>query len=115
MTINKNDGQAAKSAGSNGANGNVKKNGTETSLTLPAVHRLVTEEKFPASPESQAANSSLEDLLREMLAALGEDPDRDGLKDTPQRVRRSLSFLTDGYTKNVYDVLGDAVFEETYD
>ncbi|OJV99926.1 MAG: GTP cyclohydrolase I FolE [Chloroflexi bacterium 54-19] len=50
-----------------------------------------------------------------MLTSLGEDPTRDGLKDTPQRVRRSLSFLTDGYTKNVQDVLGEAIFEESYD
>jgi GTP cyclohydrolase I len=82
---------------------------------MPEFDRLITEEKQPANPESQAANAELESIISRMLTSLGEDPDRDGLKDTPQRVRRSLSFLTDGYTKNVQDVLGDAIFEENYD
>jgi GTP cyclohydrolase IA len=85
------------------------------SLILSNLHRLVTEEKRPGEPESQAANDQLEGLLREVLVSLGEDPTRPGLKDTPQRVRRSLAFLTDGYTKNVHEVLGEAVFEEDYD
>jgi GTP cyclohydrolase I len=49
------------------------------------------------------------------LAALGEDPDRAGLADTPRRVQESLQFLTDGYKVDPADVLGDALFEETYD
>ena len=85
------------------------------SLLMPQFDRLVTEEKQPANPESQAANAEFESLIGQMLTSLGEDPARDGLKDTPQRVRRSLSFLTDGYTKNVQDVLGEAIFEESYD
>jgi GTP cyclohydrolase I len=85
------------------------------SLILSNLHRLVTEEKLPGEPESQAANDRLEGLLREVLVSLGEDPTRPGLRDTPQRVRRSLAFLTDGYTKNLHDVLGEAVFEEDYD
>jgi GTP cyclohydrolase I len=82
---------------------------------MPEFDRLITEEKQPANPESQNANAELESLISQMLTSLGEDPARDGLKDTPQRVRRSLSFLTDGYTKNVQDVLGEAIFEENYD
>ena len=78
-------------------------------------HRDITEEKEATTPEGQAANTHMEDLLRGMLSSLGEQPDRDGIKDTPSRVRRSLAFLTDGYSKNVYDVLGSAVFEEDYD
>lgn len=121
MPVHKNDGQAEKLAASikavtngNGTNGKKPENG-DGLLALPDFHRLVTEEKNPSDPQSQAANSTMEDLLREMLTALGEAPARPGLKDTPQRVRRSLAFLTDGYTKNVHDVLGDAVFEENYD
>jgi GTP cyclohydrolase IA len=49
------------------------------------------------------------------LQVLGEDPERDGLLDTPRRVQQSLQFLTDGYTTNLADVVGDALFEETYD
>lgn len=50
-----------------------------------------------------------------LLEAVGEDPSRDGLLKTPQRVWDSLSFLTDGYSKDLEDVIGDAVFEEQYD
>jgi GTP cyclohydrolase IA len=58
---------------------------------------------------------SLQQLARLTLAALGEDPERDGLADTPRRVQESLQFLTDGYKADPVDVLGDALFEETYD
>ena len=85
------------------------------SLLVPDFHRLITEEKVADTAESQAANEQLEGMLTDMLTALGEDPERDGLKSTPQRVRRSLAFLTDGYGKDVYDVLGSAIFEESYD
>ncbi|MDB5081476.1 MAG: cyclohydrolase [Chloroflexi bacterium] len=99
-----------------GSNGTGNKNAeAREGLILPNFHRLVTEEKNPVDPEIQAANTNLEGLLQEVLTSLGEDPARPGLKDTPKRVRRSLAFLTDGYTKNVQDVLGDAVFEEDYD
>jgi GTP cyclohydrolase IA len=78
-------------------------------------HRLITTEKETADPESQAANLKMEGLIREMLAALGEQPEREGLADTPRRVRSSMAFLTDGYTKDVREVLGNAIFEESYD
>jgi GTP cyclohydrolase I len=51
-------------------------------------------------------------LVRELLTELGEDPSREGLAGTPDRVWASLSFLTDGYGKDVADVVGDAIFEE---
>lgn len=56
-----------------------------------------------------------EQLVRQLLDELGEDPSRDGLVATPSRVWKSLSFLTDGYSQDVADVVGDAVFEEQYD
>ena len=49
-----------------------------------------------------------------MLAALGEDPAREGLVKTPERVESSLRFLTQGYHMSVADAIGDAVFEETH-
>ena len=48
------------------------------------------------------------DKIREVLAALGEDPDREGLLKTPERVEASLRFLTQGYGQTVEDVIGDA-------
>jgi len=52
--------------------------------------------------------------VRELLLAMGEDPERDGLKKTPQRVDASLRTLTRGYGMSVKDVIGDAMFEETH-
>jgi GTP cyclohydrolase I len=52
--------------------------------------------------------------IREIIAALGEDPDREGLLKTPDRVEASLRFLTQGYCMTVEQVIGDAVFEESH-
>ena len=52
--------------------------------------------------------------IREVLAALGEDPARGGLAKTPERVESSLRFLTQGYHQSVADAIGEAVFEETH-
>ena len=54
------------------------------------------------------------DKVREMLAALGENPGREGLLKTPERVEKSLRFLTQGYGMTVEEVIGDAVFEEEH-
>ena len=53
-------------------------------------------------------------LVRDMLAALGEDADREGLLKTPERVEKSLRWLTQGYGQSVYDAVGDAIFEESH-
>jgi GTP cyclohydrolase IA len=54
------------------------------------------------------------DKVRAILAALGEDPGREGLLKTPERVESSLRWLTQGYRMTVEDAVGDAVFEETH-
>jgi GTP cyclohydrolase I len=58
---------------------------------------------------------ALQRLTRMTLAAIGEDVERDGLLDTPRRVQQSLDFLTNGYNVDPAEVVGDALFEETYD
>jgi GTP cyclohydrolase I len=60
-------------------------------------------------------SASLEDLMREVLVRLGEDPTRDGLQRTPERVDRSLHFLTRGYQEEPEKLLRDALFDVTYD
>jgi GTP cyclohydrolase I len=56
----------------------------------------------------------MQDLIRQLIVELGEDPDRDGLLKTPTRVERALTFLTSGYRANVDDVLNDALFSVDY-
>jgi GTP cyclohydrolase I len=54
-------------------------------------------------------------LVSSLLSELGEDPSREGLVDTPERVAESLRHLTEGYGIDVADAVGDALFEQTYD
>jgi GTP cyclohydrolase IA len=56
----------------------------------------------------------MQDLIRQLLADLGEDPAREGLLDTPKRVEKSLKFLTSGYTADVDSVLNNALFSVDY-
>jgi GTP cyclohydrolase I len=65
--------------------------------------------------EAPARNLEFEDVVRRMLELLGEDPDREGLLRTPQRVANSLTWLTRGYETDVSDVVGSAVFEECHE
>lgn len=51
------------------------------------------------------------ELIRELLIEIGEDPDREGLCDTPQRVARALDDLTAGYRKSVEEEINGAIFE----
>jgi GTP cyclohydrolase I len=56
-----------------------------------------------------------QELVREMLEQLGEDPKREGLAGTPARVEASLRWLTRGYQMSLQDVIGDAIFEEKHE
>jgi GTP cyclohydrolase IA len=58
---------------------------------------------------------STQELYRELLIRIGEDPTRDGLLHTPERMEKSMKFLTRGYTMNVTDVLHGALFDVDYD
>ncbi len=57
----------------------------------------------------------MENLIRELLENIGEDPNREGLLKTPSRVSKSLKFLTKGYNESVEEVLNGAVFTEKFD
>jgi len=54
-------------------------------------------------------------LVERLLRELGEDPNREGLVDTPDRVARSLRHLTEGYGMEAADAIGDALFDQDYD
>ena len=54
-------------------------------------------------------------LVRDILAGVGEDPDREGLQKTPERVEKALKFLTRGYEQDTCEILNAALFTVTYD
>jgi GTP cyclohydrolase I len=56
----------------------------------------------------------MQDIIRQLLAGLGEDPSREGLVDTPRRLERSLRFLTSGYHTDVDAMLNNALFTVDY-
>ena len=65
-----------------------------------------TEAKAPVSDED------MQQAVRTLLLGLGEDPDREGLRDTPKRVVKALKYLTSGYHQSLDDLLNGAVFHE---
>jgi GTP cyclohydrolase I len=60
-------------------------------------------------------SATFEDLVREMLVRLGEDPEREGLLRTPARVHKAFEFLTRGYNEDPEALLKNALFTVTYD
>lgn len=61
------------------------------------------------------SNVSTEDMYRELIGRLGEDVSRDGLQRTPERVKRSMEFLTKGYEEDPGKILRGALFDVDYD
>jgi len=57
----------------------------------------------------------IEKLVEQLLKELGEDPHREGLARTPERVAKAMQYLTSGYAQNVDDILNGALFVEEYD
>ena len=61
------------------------------------------------------ANNEFEKLIRRELELIGEDPEREGLLKTPQRVANSMTFLTEGYSSSAEEVVGKGIFKEEHD
>ena len=57
----------------------------------------------------------LRHLIRDLLKELGEDPSREGLLKTPERVEEALKYLTSGYGKDLKEIVNEAIFVEDYD
>jgi GTP cyclohydrolase I len=68
-----------------------------------------------AEIDKSLSGFSTEEIVREVLRRLGEDPSRDGLAATPARVEKSMAFLTKGYDENAAEILRGALFDEDYD
>lgn len=57
----------------------------------------------------------IEKFVKNLLVEIGENPEREGLKNTPRRVAKAYDFFTQGYKQNVEEVLSKAIFNEKYD
>jgi GTP cyclohydrolase I len=68
-----------------------------------------------ATDSTEIATRSIEDMVREILPLLGEDPERDGLQRTPTRVAKALEFLTSGYRADIGKIVNEALYSVTYD
>jgi GTP cyclohydrolase IA len=77
-----------------------------TSLDLLRTQSVITESQPPVS------EAEMRQAVRTLLIGLGEDPDREGLIDTPKRVVKALKFLTSGYRESLDELLNGAVFTE---
>jgi GTP cyclohydrolase I len=74
-----------------------------------------TEELSLGEPVSVEKSESIADLVRRMLQLIGEDPERDGLRHTPERFEKALRFLTSGYHQDPKKLLNGAMFSVCYD
>ncbi|MBN1251351.1 MAG: GTP cyclohydrolase I FolE [Bacteroidales bacterium] len=63
---------------------------------------------------NEDVTNRLAENYKEVLALIGEDPEREGLKSTPMRVAKAMQFLTQGYHTNPEDIIKSAIFKEDY-
>ncbi|KAL9613268.1 MAG: hypothetical protein Q9167_002177 [Letrouitia subvulpina] len=77
---------------------------------------LGTRERLDATPEESAQRlAKLQGAVTTILECLGEDPEREGLRGTPERYAKAMLFFTKGYEENVRDLVNGAVFHEDHD
>jgi len=74
----------------------------------------MSETRIGAPRTSNLSQVPYEDLVAEMIRRLGDDPERPGMLETPERVAEAMAFLTKGYAESPEDVLGGALFEEAH-
>ena len=88
----------------------------ETGVWLMNVAGLGTRERREAtSTQSTDRLRKLEDAIATILECIGEDPQREGLRGTPERYAKAMLFFTKGYEENVRDLVNGAVFHEDHD
>ncbi len=84
-------------------------------LTTDDQRRTTTEPMKSTTEPATLTSASYEELVREMIVRLGEDPDREGLTRTPERVAKAMQFLVKGYKEDPEALLRDALFTVSYD
>src|SRR5258708_12847757 len=71
-------------------------------------------EIFLSETKIETPKESIADLMRKVIALIGEDTDREGLRKTPERFEKAIKFLTSGYHQNLDNVLNGATFSVHY-
>lgn len=82
-----------------------------TKRIIPAQANPPIYDDFDTESE-ESYDPDFENIIRQMLIRIGEEPDREGLQRTPLRVAKAMDFLTSGYNMTVQDVVRNAVFDE---
>jgi GTP cyclohydrolase IA len=82
-------------------------------MTKPS-EELILDPAKPGEPGTQA-RETVADLMRRVIALIGEDPNREGLRKTPERFEKALRFLTSGYAQDAEKILNGAMFNVCYD
>jgi GTP cyclohydrolase I len=88
---------------------------SSTPVSRPAATALTSSPRSAIHLAGGAPSDAYAALVREQLGLLGEDPEREGLLKTPERVAQAMSFLTQGYAMSLEDVVGNALFEEEHE
>lgn len=83
-------------------------------MTVPSMPTFVPE-TITTEAQPIVSEAEMEAAVRTLLLGMGEDPDREGLRDTPKRVVKALKFLTSGYQQSLDELLNGAVFSEDLD
>jgi GTP cyclohydrolase I len=81
-------------------------------MTLSISPDDIRKQLISTKSQSLVSEEEMRQAVRTLLIGLGEDPDREGLLDTPKRVVKALKFLTSGYQQSVDELLNGAVFHE---
>lgn len=84
-------------------------------LSFPSKGALQRKAELKDPEAAKQREDRIAAAVRTLLSELGEDPDRQGLLDTPGRYARALLFLTSGYQESLVDTLNGAIFEENHD
>ncbi|KAH6622498.1 hypothetical protein F5144DRAFT_605060 [Chaetomium tenue] len=100
----------------------LRSGGEEPSAPIPAIDPdglsrpgVGTRTRIEESPEQSVKRlDKLGDAVRTMLECIGENPDRPGVLDTPERYAKAMMFLTQGYGQNVHEIVNNAIFHEDH-
>jgi len=81
-------------------------------LSLPISTDEIRKQTISTQAKPPVSEEEMRQAVRTLLLGMGEDPDREGLRDTPKRVVKALKFLTSGYQQSLDELLNGAVFHE---